>query len=120
VSDTVVLIITALLLLGVLGCTIWGTWHISRSTPRRQHALSIVLGSTAGTALLGVVLPAVLMGAVDPFPIWLLYATLTVAAATTLGWRWQALPSEKRTKPALVATSSLLLIIITTAAVAVT
>jgi hypothetical protein len=56
-------------------------------------ALTLVLGSIAGTALLGVVLPAVLMGALDPFPIWLLYAVLTVVAATALGWRWQALAS---------------------------
>jgi hypothetical protein len=120
VSDTAVLVISALLLLGVLGGTIWGIWHITRHTPTRQHALSLVLGSTAGTILLGVALPAVLMGALDPFPIWLLYATLTVAAATTLGWRWQALPPEKQTKPASVATSCLLLIIIATAGIAVT
>ena len=68
-SDTFVLVLTALLALGVLGWTLWGIWQIARHTPTRQRALSHVLGSTAGTSLLGVVLPAVLMGALDPFPI---------------------------------------------------
>src|SRR5688500_12407229 len=69
VTDTLVLVLTALLALGVLGWTMWGIWHIARHTLPRQRALSHVLGSIAGTALLGVVLPAVLMGALDPFPI---------------------------------------------------
>jgi hypothetical protein len=68
VSDTFVLVLTALLALGVLGWTMWGIWQIARHTPTRQRALSHVLGSTAGTSLLGVALPAVLMGALDPFP----------------------------------------------------
>ncbi len=119
-SDTLVLVLTALLALGVLGSTMWGIWHIARHRPRRQPALSHVLGSIAGTALLGVVLPAVLMGAVDPFPIWLVYAVLTVAEAAVLGWRWPALVSQNTGRPSLVITSCVLLVVLAVAGVAVT
>jgi CubicO group peptidase (beta-lactamase class C family) len=55
-----------------------------------------------GTALLGVVLPAVLMGALDPFPIWLGYAVLTATAATVLAWRWTALKPGDGSHPGLL------------------
>ena len=79
-----------------------------------------MLGSTAGTTLLGVVIPAALKGAFDPFPIWLGYAALTVTAATVLGWRWPALPSENCSHPSLVITSCLLLAVLAMAGIAVT
>lgn len=63
-SDTLVLALTALLALGVLGWTVWGIWHIAQHTPTRQRALTHMLGIIAGTALAGVVLPAVLMGSI--------------------------------------------------------
>ena len=119
-SDTLVLAVTGLLALGVPVWTLWGIWHNVRRTPSRQGALANVLGSIAGTALLGIVLPAALMGALDPFLIWLVYATLTVAAATVLGWRWPALRSAKWRHPGLVITASMLLVVLVTAAFAVT
>jgi hypothetical protein len=79
-----------------------------------------VLASLAGTTLLGVVLPAVLMGFLDPFPIWLGYAVLTIAAAAVLAWRWPALNSQKGIHPSLVITSCLLLVVLAMAGVAVT
>ena len=88
-------------------------------TPTRQRALSHVLGIIAGTSLLGVVLPAVLIGALDPFPIWLGYAVLAVAAATIVAWRWSALASGKGS-PSLVITSCVLLMVLAMAGVAVT
>jgi len=120
VGDTLVLVLTAVLAIGVLGWTMWGIWHIARRTPRRQRALSHVLGSVAGTVLLGVVLPAVLMGALDPFLIWLVYAVLTVGNATVLGWRWPALRPGNKRQPSLVITSCVLLVVLAVASVAVT
>jgi hypothetical protein len=120
VSDTVVLVLTALLALSVLGCTLRGIWHISRHAPTRQRAVSYLLGSIAGTALLGVVLPAVLIGALDPFPIWLVYAAITIGASIVLGWRWQALEPGKGSHPGLVVTSFVLLVVLAMAGVAVT
>ena len=119
-SDVLVLVLTALLAVGVPGWTVWRIWHIARHTPTRQRALTHVLGSVAGTALLGVVIPAALKGAFDPFPIWLGYAALTVTVATVLGWRWPALPSGKRSHTSLVITSCLLLVVLAMAGVAVT
>lgn len=119
-SDTLVLALTALLALGVLGWGVWGIWHIARHTPTRQRALTHVLGIVAGTVLLGLVLPAVLMGALDPFPIWLIYAVLAVGAAVVLGWRWPTLKSGKGSHPSLVITSCLLLLVLAMAGVAVT
>ncbi len=119
-SDTVVLVLTGLLALGVLVWTVWSIWRIAWRTPSRQGALMNVLGSIAGTALLGVVLPALLMGALDPFLIWLVYAALTVAAAAVLGWRWPAMRSGKWSQPALVITASLLLAVLAMAGLAVT
>jgi CDP-diglyceride synthetase len=120
VSDTVVLALTALLAIGVLGWTVWGIWHIARHNPTRQRALTHVLGILAGTTLLGVVLPAVLMNALDPFPIWLVYAVLAVGAAVVLAWRWPALESGKGSHPSLLITSCLLLAVLVMAGVAVT
>jgi hypothetical protein len=120
VGDTLVLVLTALLALGVLGWTVWAIWHIGRHRPMRSRALAHVLGSIAGTTLLGVVLPAVLKGALDPFPIWLVYAVLTVAAGTVLGWRWPALEPGKGSHPSLVVTSCVLLVVLAMAGVAVT
>ena len=119
-SDILVLILTALLALGVLGWTVWGIWHIARHTPTRQRALTHLLGLIAGTALLGVVLPAVLMGALDPFPIWLIYAVLAVGATAVLAWRWPALESGEAGHPRLVITSCVLLMVLAMAGVAVT
>lgn len=119
-SDTSVLVLTALLAVGVLGSTAWSIWHIARHRPTHQRALTHVLGSIAGTALLGVVLPAVLMGALDPFPIWLSYAVLTAAAAAVLGWRWPALEPGKGSHPGLVITSCVTLAVLAMAGVAVT
>jgi CDP-diglyceride synthetase len=120
VSDTAVLVLTALLAVGVLGWTVWTIWHIARRAPTRQRALTHVLGSMAGTALLGVVVPAALKGALDPFPIWLAYAAATAAAAAVLGWRWPALSSGNGRHPSLVITSLVLLLILAMAGVAVT
>jgi hypothetical protein len=119
-SDTVVLALTALLALGVLGWTLWSVLHIARRTPTRQRALSQVLASIAGTALLGVILPAVLMGALDPFPIWLIYAGLTVASAVLLAWCWPALDWGGGRHPGLLISSAVLLVIVAMAGVAVT
>jgi hypothetical protein len=63
-----------------------------------------VFGSIAGTTLLGLVFPAALKGALDPFPIWVVYAALAVGAATVLGWRWPALEPGKGSHPSLVIT----------------
>jgi hypothetical protein len=120
VSDDVVLVLTALLAVGVLGWTVWSSWHIARHTPTRQRALSQVLGSVAGTTLLGVVIPPELKGALDPFPLWLGYAVLTVTVATVLGWRWPALERGKGSHPSLVISSCLLLVVLAMAGVAVT
>jgi hypothetical protein len=120
VSDTLVLVLTALLVVGVLGWTAWGIWHIARHAPTRQRALTHVFGIIAGTALLGVVLPAALKGALDPFPLWLIYAVPAVGAATVLGWRWPAMASGKGSHPSLVITSSVLLAVLVLAGTAVT
>ena len=119
-SDILVLALTALLAVGVLGWTVCGTWHIARHTPARHRAVSQVLGSIAGTGLLGVVLPAVLMEALDPFPVWLGYAVLTVGSASVLAWRWPALEPVPGVHPSLVITSALLLVVLVVAGVAVT
>lgn len=68
-----------------------------------------MLGRITGTALFGVVLPAVLQGALDPNPIWLGYAVLTAGSAVVFGWRWPALESANGIPPCLVVTSCLLL-----------
>lgn len=120
VSDTVVLALTALLALEVPAWTVRGIWHLARHTTTRQRALSNVLGSIAGTTMLGVVLPSVLLGALNPFPIWLGYTALTVAAAVTLGWRWPALRPGRGIHPSLVITTCLLLGVLATAGIAAT
>ncbi|GAA4282484.1 hypothetical protein GCM10022261_00150 [Brevibacterium daeguense] len=119
-SDAVVMTVTALLALGVLGWEIWGIWHLARHTPTRQRALTHVLGVIAGTALLGVVLPAALLRAVDPFPVWLVYAVLAVTAAAVLVWRWPSLEPGKGRHPSLVITSGILLLVLAIAGIAVT
>lgn len=119
-SDTVVLVLTSVIALGVLGWAVWGIWHIARHTPTRQHALTHVLGVIAGTVLLGVILPAGLMGIVDPFPIWLIYAVLAVCAAVVLAWRWLSLESGKGRQPGLVTMSGILLAVLAMASFAVT
>ena len=119
-SNNVVLALTALLALGVLGWAVWSIWHIARRTPTRQHALSHVLGIIAGTSLLGVVLLAVLIGALDPFPIWLGYTVLAVRAATVLAWRWPALEPGTGSHPSPMITSCVLLAVLALAGVAVT
>lgn len=119
-SDDLVLALTALLALSVLGWAVWGIWHIARHRPTRQRALTHTLGIFAGTALLGVVLPAVLMGTLDPFPIWLVYAVLAVGAAAVLAWRWLTLESGKGSHPSLVITSCVVLLVLAMAGVAVT
>lgn len=119
-SDILVLVFSALLALGVLGWSVGALWHITRHRPTRQRALMHVLGIMAGTALLAVVLPAVLMRALDPFPIWLPYAILAVSAAAVLGWRWSALRPGKGIRPGLVITSGALLLVLAMAGVAVT
>ena len=119
-TDTVVMVLTGMLALGVPVWTLWGIWRNARHTPTRQGALANVLGSISGTALLGVILPAALMGALDPFPVWLVYATLTVAATTVLAWRWPALPSGRWTHSGLLVTACLLLGVLLIAGVAVT
>jgi predicted tellurium resistance membrane protein TerC len=120
VSDPLVLVLTGLLAVGVLGWAPWCIWHIAQRSPTRQRALTHVLGITAGTTLLGVVVPAVLKGALDPFPIWLVYAVPTVAAATALGWRWHALPPARGSHTGLAITSGVLLVVLVLASVAVT
>jgi hypothetical protein len=82
--------------------------------------LTHALGSIAGTTLLGVVLPAVLKGGLDPFPIWVVYAVLTVGATAVLAWRWPALPPGKGSHPSLVITSGVLLAVLAMAGIAVT
>lgn len=119
-SDTVVMVLTALIALGVLGWAVWGIWHIARHTPTRQRALTHVLGVTAGTVLLGVVLPAGLMGMLDPFPVWLAYAVLAAGSATVLGWRWLSLKSGKGWHPSLLITACVLLAVLVMAGIAVT
>jgi hypothetical protein len=120
VNDALVLVLTALLALGALGWILWGVWRLARRTPTRQQASTHVLGSVAGTTLLGVVLPAASKGAFDAFPVWLVYAALTVAVAALLGWRWPAMPSGKRGQPAVVVTACLTLVVLGLAGVAVT
>lgn len=114
-SDTLVLVLTALLAVGVPCWTVWGIWRTTRNTPSRQHALANVVCSIAGTTLLGVVLPAVLLPALDPFPIWLIYAALTAGAATVLVWRWPALKPGNGVHRSLVITSCVLLAVPATA-----
>jgi hypothetical protein len=97
VSDTLVLILTALLALGVLGWAVWAVWHIARHTPTRQHAMSHVLGIIAGAALLGVA-PSRADG--DPFPIWLAYAVLAVGYAVVLAWLARACRRGREASPA--------------------
>lgn len=119
-SDSVVMIITGLLALGVPVWTLWGIWRNVRRTPTRQGALANVLGSIAGTVVLGVVLPAALLGMLDPFPVWLVFAMPTTGAATVLGWRWQALRPGNWSNPGFLACSLVLLAALAMAAVAVT
>jgi hypothetical protein len=120
VTDVLVLVLTLLLAVGVLGWTGWSVWHIARHTSTRQRASTLVLGSIAGTTLLGVVVPAALKGAFDPFPIWLIYAALTVTATAVLAWRWPVLAPGNGSHPSLVITAGLLLAVMAMAAVAVT
>jgi hypothetical protein len=120
VTDIVVMALTGLLALGLLGWTIWSIWHIGRRTPTRQRALTHVLGILAGTVELGVALPAVLMGTLDPFTIWLVFAVLAVAATVVLAWRWPALKPGRWVRPGLMITSGVLLIVLSAAVVAVT
>jgi hypothetical protein len=120
VSDTLVLVLTGLLTVGVLGWTVWGIWRLTRRTPSRQQALTNVLGSVAGTTLLGVVLPPASKGAIDAFPVWGVYAALTVTVAALLGWRWPALPSGEPGRLGLVVTTGLMLVVLALAGVAVT
>lgn len=119
-SDTLVMVLTAIIALGTLGWAVWGIWHIARHTPTRQRALTHVLAIIAGTTLLGVVLPAALMGIVDPFLVWLVYATLAVGAAVVLGWRWPSLEPGHGKHPSLVITSCILLVVLAVAGFAVT
>ena len=99
----------------------WSIWHIARHTPTRQHALTHVLGIIAGTSLIGVVLPAVLIGALDPFPIWLGYAVLAVGAAAVLGVALARVGTGRMAaSPSLVITSCVLLAVLALAGVAVT
>jgi hypothetical protein len=113
-------VLTALLALGTLGWTAWSIWHIARRTPTRQRALTHVLGILAGTVQLGVVLSAVLIESLDPFPIWLVFAVPAVAAAAVLAWRWPALQPGKGGHPRLVITTCVLLVVLALAGVAVT
>lgn len=119
-SDTVVMVLTAVLFVGNLGWTLWVLWCLTRRRPPRQQALAYVLSSIAGTVLLGVVLPAALMGALDPFPVWAVFAGLSVTAATALAWRWPTLPAGRWSRPDLVISSSVLMVVLATAGVAVT
>lgn len=119
-SDTIVLVMTALLALGTLGGTLWSIWRIARHTPSRERAMAKVLGSMAGTALLGVILPAMLKGMLDPFPIWLVYAILTAGSASVLMWRWEKLEPERGDMPRLVITALALVSVLAMAGVAVT
>lgn len=119
-SDTVVMVLTAVLFVGNLGWTLWVLWCITRRSPRRQQALTYVLSSIAGTVLLGVVLPAALMGALDPFPVWAVFAGLSATSATVLAWRWPTLPAARWRRPGLVISSCVLLAVLATAGVAVT
>jgi hypothetical protein len=120
VSDALVIVLTAVLALGVLGWAIWAIWHIARHHPTRQRALSHVLGIMAGTIQLGVVLPAVLMRILDPFPIWLVYGALAVCATTVLAWRWHELEPGKWGRPGLLITTGVLLAVLAMAGIAVT
>ncbi|MCU1472115.1 hypothetical protein [Amnibacterium sp.] len=119
-TDIVVMALTGLLALGLLGWTVWSIWHVAHHTPPRHRALTHVLGILAGTVELGVALPAVLMGAVDPFPVWLVFAVLAVAATVALVWRWPALKPGKWGRPGLMIASGVLLIVLATAGIAVT
>lgn len=119
-SDTLVMVLTAAIALGTLGWAVWGIWHIARHTPTRQRALTHVLGVIAGTTLLGLILPAGLMGMLDSFPIWLVWAVLAVGAAVVLGWRWSSLEPGRGKHPSLVITSCVLLVVLVTAGFAVT
>jgi ABC-type nitrate/sulfonate/bicarbonate transport system permease component len=119
-SDTLVLVLTSLLAVGVPVATLWSTWHVVRHTPKRQQALAHLLGCLAGTVLLGVVFPAALKGMLDPFTLWIPYAVLTAAAATLLGWRWLVLPPGRGRQGRLLITSGLLLAALAMAGVAVT
>ena len=86
-SETFVLALSAALALAAVVGTGWAMWRITRHVPSRHRALSYVLWSVTGTTLIGVVLPAIVMGMVDPFPIWMVQATFTSATAAALGWR---------------------------------
>lgn len=119
-SDAVVMVLTALIALGTLGWAVWAIWHIARHTPTRQRAATHVVGITAGTTLLGVVLPAALMGMVDPFLVWLIYPVLTVVATVVLGWRWTVLESGGGRHPGLVIALFVLLVVVAMAGFAVT
>jgi hypothetical protein len=119
-GNVLVLALTLLLAVGVLGGTARGTWRTARRTPSRQRGLSYVLASVAGTALLGLVLPAVLLGAFDPFPIWCIFVAGTVGAAAVLGWRWPALAWGEGGRPGLILTSGGLLVVLAMAGAAVT
>lgn len=119
-SDTVVMALTAALALATLGGTIWGIWRITRRRPTRHRALSYVLLSLTGTALLGVVLPPILKGLVDPFPVWLALAVLTSTAAGALGWRWRFLQPQPRDLPRIVVIALVLVLVLAIAGVAVT
>ena len=119
-TDFVILALTALLALGLLGWAIWAIWHIARGRPTRPRALTHTLGILAGTVELGVVLPPGLMWTVDPFPIWLVYAVLAVAATAVLAWRWLALRPGRWVRPGPVISASVLAVVVTLAGIAVT
>lgn len=119
-TDTVVLVLTGFLAVVVLTWEVWGIWYITRRTPTRQRALANVVGIITGTTLLGLVLPALLMGMIDPFPVWLVYGVLAVTSASVLAWRWDALVPSNRIHASTLAAAALLVLVLTTAAFAVT
>ncbi|MBB1510801.1 hypothetical protein [Tessaracoccus sp. MC1756] len=119
-SDTLVMVLSAVLAIGVLAGSLWTIWRVTRRTPTRNTALSQVLCCVAGTALLGVVLPAVLKGIMDPVPVWTVYVVLTAVGAVLLTWRWDALARGRKGLPGLLISSASLAVVLAVAGLAVT
>ena len=119
-SETFVLALSAALALATVVGTGWAMWRITRHDPSRHRALSYVLWSVTGTTLMGVILPAIVMGMVDPFPIWMVQATFTSATAAALGGRGPARPREPRDRARVAVGSVVLVLALALAGVAVT
>lgn len=119
-NDIVALALTSVLAIGVLVWALWVIWQLARNRKGTLSTAAHVLGVITGTVALGVVLPPTLMGILDPFLVWLVYAILAVTAATLLGWRWFDLELAKGRLSALAVSAAVFIAVMVMALIAAT